>query len=129
MDDLEDGELEAKPSSIGNSVNTSGVEVTIAMPDNQRRKKQRKGFDVAAFIKREVNKSRRELQLMLHKVHYTCLLAHLVHLDKLLSNQLLQATGLSMVPLAYSGTPPDKMSLIGIGALVSWLRGAVPVNK
>jgi len=125
VDDVEEEQAEIKAESGM----ANGVEVTIAMPDNQRRKKQKKGFDVAAFIKREVNKSRRELQLMLHKVHYTCLLAHLVHLDKLLSNQLLQATGLSMVPLAHSGTPPDKMSLIGIGALVSWLRSAVPVNK
>jgi len=128
-DSVDDVEEEEQAEIKAESEMVNGVEVTIAMPDNQRRKKQKKGFDVAAFIKREVNKSRRELQLMLHKVHYTCLLAHLVHLDKLLSNQLLQATGLSMVPLAHSGTPPDEMSLIGIGALVSWLRGAVPVNK
>ena len=128
-DSVDDVEEEEQAEIKAESEMVNGVEVTIAMPDNQRRKKQKKGFDVAAFIKREVNKSRRELQLTLHKVHYTCLLAHLVHLDKLLSNQLLQATGLSMVPLAHSGTPPDKMSLIGIGALVSWLRGAVPVNK
>merc|ERR1719266_3233943 len=122
MDDLEDGELEAKPSSIGNSVNTSGVEVTIALPDNQRRKKQKKGFDVAAFIKREVNKSRRELFLVLHKTHYVCLLAHLTHLDAILSNPLLQATSLSLVPMVHGNTPPTKFTLIGLGALVSWLR-------
>ena len=129
MDDLEDGELEAKPSSIANSVNTSGVEVTIAVPDNQRRKKQKKGFDVAAFIKREVSKSRRELFLLLHKTHYVCLLAHLTHLDGLLSSPLLKATGLSLVPLAHGSTPTSKLTILGLGALVSWLRGAIPVNK
>ena len=129
MDDLEDDELEAKPSSIANSVNTSGVEVTIAVPDNQRRKKQKKGFDVAAFIKREVSKSRRELFLLLHKTHYVCLLAHLTHLDGLLSSPLLKATGLSLVPLAHGSTPTSKLTILGLGALVSWLRGAIPVNK
>ena len=41
------------------------------------RRKQKKGFHVEAFIKREVSKSRRELFLILHKTHYVCLLAHL----------------------------------------------------
>ena len=84
---------------------------------------------MAAFIKREVSKSRRELFLLLHKTHYVCLLAHLTHLDGLLSSPLLKATGLSLVPLAHGSTPTSKLTILGLGALVSWLRGAIPVNK
>ena len=128
MEDIDPEDVNSKPAG-SESKPRAGVEVMIAMPDNQRRKKQKKGFDVAAFIKREVNKSRRELFLMLHKTHYVCLLAHLTHLDTLLSSPLLKAMGLSLVPLAHGSTPPTKLTLIGLGALVSWLRGAVPVNK
>ena len=91
-------------------------------------KKQKKAFDVATFIKREVSKSRRELFLILHKTHYVCLLAHLTHIDCLLSNPLLKAMGLSLVPLTYGSTPVTKLTLVGLGALVSWLRGAIPVG-
>ena len=126
MDDID--QEESKPAS-SKVEPIAGVEVTIAVPDNQRRKKQKKAFDVAAFIKREVSKSRRELFLILHKTHYVCLLAHLTHIDCLLSNPLLKAMGLSLVPLTYGSTPVTKLNLVGLGALVSWLRGAIPVNK
>jgi len=126
MDDID--QEESKPAS-SKVEPIAGVEVTIAVPDNQRRRKQKKAFDVAAFIKREVSKSRRELFLILHKTHYVCLLAHLTHIDCLLSNPLLKAMGLSLVPLTYGSTPVTKLTLVGLGALVSWLRGAIPVNK
>ena len=70
-------------------ISQEGVQVAIALPEHMRRKKK-KGFDVAAFIKREMGKARRELQVLLHKAHTVCLLAHLRHLDLLLDRPLLQ---------------------------------------
>jgi len=104
------------------------VEVTIAMPKHPQQRKRKKGLDVAAYIKKEMAKSRREVQEVVHKSHFTCLLAHLLHTDRLLCHPLLQATALSLLPTSLT-TSPSQLTILGLGHLLSWLRGAVPVNK
>ena len=42
-------------------VSKDGVEITVAMPEGLKRKKK-KGFDVAAYIKRKIGKARREVR-------------------------------------------------------------------
>ena len=44
-------------------VSKDGVEITVAMPEGLKRKKK-KGFDVAAYIKRKIGKARREVCLL-----------------------------------------------------------------
>ena len=48
-------------------VSKDGVEITVAMPEGLKRKKK-KGFDVAAYIKRKIGKARREVRAHLLSV-------------------------------------------------------------
>ena len=104
-----------------------GVEVTLALPENMRRKKK-KGFDVAAYLRRRLGRVRREVQVLLHRTHFLGLAAHLRHLDMLLERPVLQAVALSLVPPAHLASP-SATTLTSLGALATWLRGAMPVSK
>ena len=46
-------------------VSKDGVEITVAMPEGLKKKK-RKGFDVAAYIKRKIGKARREVRIIIY---------------------------------------------------------------
>ena len=93
-------------------VSKDGVEITVAMPEGLKKKK-RKGFDVAAYIKRKIGKARREVRisihylihlvgkattipilnqvaLLQHQAHYVCMLAHLRHIDHVLNKPILK---------------------------------------
>ena len=75
--------------------------------------KKRKGFDVAAYIKRKIGKARREVRIIIyfliqlidkattipilnqvallqHQAHYVCMLAHLRHIDHVLNKPILK---------------------------------------
>merc|ERR1719186_1236454 len=99
-----------------------GVEVTISLPQHLRKKKK-KGFDVAAFLKRELSRARRELAVLVHKNHLTCLLAHLMHLHTSLSTSMLQGLALSIVPESHCHKP-DQLTLARLGSLLAWVREA-----
>ena len=80
------------------------------MPEGLKKKK-RKGFDVAAYIKRKIGKARREVRIIIyyliqlvdttililnqvallqHQAHYVCMLAHLRHIDHVLNKPILK---------------------------------------
>ena len=108
-------------------VSKEGVEVTVALPENMRRKKK-KGFDMAAYMRRRLGRVRREVQVLLHRVHFLGLVAHLRHLDSLLERPVLQAVALSLVPPAHLATPA-AFTLTRLAALATWFRGAMPVTQ
>jgi len=101
------------------------IEINIALPENRKRKK---GFDLAAYLKRELAKGRRELQVLLHQCHYLCLVAHLRYLNLALQDNMLQSVALSLVPAAHSH-PLSNLTLPRLQGLVSWLRDALPITK
>ena len=59
-DEEEEGEETKEKEPL---VSKDGVEITVAMPEGLKRKKK-KGFDVAAYIKRKIGKARREVRLL-----------------------------------------------------------------
>ena len=61
-EELEEEEEEEDLDNKEPVISKEGVQISIALPDNMRKKKK-KGFDVAAYIKREMGKARRELQV------------------------------------------------------------------
>ena len=101
----EEGEEEGEKEPV---ISPEGVQVAIALPEHMRRKKK-KGFDVAAFIKREMGKARRELQVLLHKAHTVCLLAHLRHMDLLLERPILKVSSILPPFLPHSIPPPSLL--------------------
>ena len=74
-----------------------GVEITVPVPEHLRKRKK-KGFDVEAYLKREMAREVRELSLVTHKSSLVCLLAHVLHLNSVTSDPGLQCLALSLVP-------------------------------
>eukprot|EP00092_Neocalanus_flemingeri_P034789 GFUD01037861.1.p1 GENE.GFUD01037861.1~~GFUD01037861.1.p1 ORF type:complete len:898 (+),score=341.47 GFUD01037861.1:69-2762(+) len=118
-------EEDTKPTA--HVVPKEGVEITIPLPQHLRKKKK-KGFDIAAFLKRELSKARRELAVLQHKSHLTCLLAHLVYLHTSLSTSMLEGLALSIVPDSHCHQG-DQLTLARLGSLLAWVREAIPVNR
>ena len=76
---------------------TEAVEVTVALPE--KKKAKRKTFDVEAYVRREIQKARRENQELLHKAHFLCMLAHLRYLSgKVSASKVALGCALSVVP-------------------------------
>jgi len=122
-------DIEDEPdNTAAPAVPKEGVEITIAVPEHLRKKKKKKGFDVAAFLKREIARARRELAVLLHKSHFTCLVANLIYLNRSLSTSMLQGLALSIVPTSHSHKPKD-LTLTRLASLVTWVREAIPVNR
>ena len=121
-----------------------GVEITVPVPEHLRKKKK-KGFDVEAYLKREMAREVRELSLVTHKSGLVCLLAHVLHLNSVTSDPGLQCLALSLVPqnnlfTKVRNSPhvetitncfvfQDTITLIRLGHLVSWLRDSIPISK
>ena len=98
-DDEDEGDLidAGERQSQGEDDRTEGVEVTVALPE--KRKAKRKVFDVEAYVKRAIQKARRENQVLLHKAHFLCLLAHLRYLSGMVSAcKVSLGCALSVVP-------------------------------
>jgi len=118
-------ENDAKPTAP--LVPKEGVEITIALPQHLRKKKK-KGFDVAAFLKREMSRAKRELQVLMHKCHLTCLVANLLYLHTSLSTSMLKGVALSIIPESHN-YKPQQLTLARLGSLLAWVREAIPVNR
>ncbi|CAN7937715.1 unnamed protein product [Ixodes hexagonus] len=103
VDDSTSGSDWEEVSQETPAIPANGVVITL---QPHERKQKKAGFDPAAYLKRELNRARRELRVVTHKVHLLCLLAHGLHLERVLADRTLQATALSLLSpefLAYSG--------------------------
>merc|ERR1711915_47239 len=100
---------------------------TVALPQHMKRKK-RKGFDVEAYLKRQLGRARREIALLMHKSHIVCLLGHMLSMNKILSMHELRGLALSIVPATHCHTE-SSLTLVRLGYLITWLKETIPVNK
>ena len=56
--------------------------ISIELPhEDAIRKRKKKGFDMEAWVRRELGRAQRELQMLKHQAHVACLLAHLRYLN------------------------------------------------
>lgn len=126
-DDEEDEDEEGKEEEAQHVLPKEGIQINIALPDKYKRKKK-KGFDVAAFLKRELSKARRETQALVHQAHFVSLVAHLRYLNDLLTDEVLYGSALSILPQAHHHAP-HNVTILKLNSLVKWLREFIPVNK
>ena len=129
-DDDTDHENEYNDENIKQEVQHStahgDIEVTLEMP-GKKHKKETKSFDVQAYVKREISKARREIQLVMHQSHILCLIAHLRHINKQVNSPLLQAVALSIVPRAHI-IRSSQLNSIKLTQMLGWFRSAIRVN-
>ena len=119
--DQEEEEVEKQPVTA-----KDGVEVTVELPAHLRKRmKKKKGFDVEAFLKRELGRARREVGVLLQQSGLVCRLAHLLHLHCSLQSPTLQAQALSVLPAAHT---EGNLTLARLAALTAWVRENIPVS-
>lgn len=76
-------------------VRKEGVQITVELPGAMRRKKE---VDLMASIKRRINRVKKDNQILMHKVHLLCWLAHGNYVNSVLNSESLLAIALSLIP-------------------------------
>ena len=79
LSDSENEETEVKNES---QPEVKEETISIELPhEDAIRKRKKKGFDMEAWVRRELGRAQRELQMLKHQAHVACLLAHLRYLN------------------------------------------------
>ena len=110
------------------------IEIKLEDTGNNIGLRRKKGLDAEAYVKREFSRVQREFQIILHKVSFLGLVAHLRKMNRYLGatgsseegSKLLLAMGLSVVPAAHA-TKSEQLTIVRLGSFVSWFRDAFPV--
>ena len=104
-----------------------GIEVTLEMPDLYRKRKK-KGFDIEAHLRRRLNRVRRELQVLIHKVHLLCWIAHGQYINSVLNSEILMAQCLSLIPSQHC-YPSKYINLSYLEQIVEWFKKTVTITE
>ena len=137
LSDEEDEESKNKDKSNATENEEPIKAVSIELPqENVMRKRKKKGFDVEAWVRRELGRAQRELQMLKHQTHVLCLIGHLKYLNSYAafppadhnSAQLLLATAMSIIPTAHY-VPAKDLDMIRLSAFVSWFKSAFQCLK
>ncbi|KAG8222346.1 hypothetical protein J437_LFUL001333 [Ladona fulva] len=116
---------EAKPEEKPHVIPKEGVQITIDAPELFRRKK-RKGIDLEACLKRRLNRNKRQIQVLVHKVHLLCWIAHGRYVNYILNSKDLMGFGLSLIPSKHC-YPPSRTDLDYLEQIVQWFRKTIPI--
>ena len=109
-------------SSSGDESNRP-VEITLENTGYVSGTTKKKIFGSEAHAKREFHRIKREIQLLLHKASFTCLVAHIRFINSYLGapgsigeehSKFLLAIGLSIIPVAHA-THPEKLTIVRLG--------------
>ena len=122
----DDSDWEAVDTHSSDLATKGFVEVTLPS-DVTIQKKKKKGFDVEAYMKRQLSRVRRELQQLFHKTHLLCLLSRALQLNALLNSETPLACAMSMLPSKYA-YPPKRVSLSYVEKFLKWFREKVPLE-
>ncbi|XP_060535427.1 DNA repair protein complementing XP-C cells homolog [Cylas formicarius] len=97
------------------------VEITIGMPDVVRKKK---GIDLLAVMKRRLNRIRKENQILVHKVHLLCWIAHGNYVNCQINDTQVLGLALSLLP-SEQCYPSDRTDLSYLEQIVQWYKRTV----
>ncbi|XP_047004382.1 DNA repair protein complementing XP-C cells homolog isoform X1 [Schistocerca americana] len=116
-----------KGQEIKHTIPKEGIAVTVQVP-NMHQKKKKKGVDVAAYVRRQINRVRRDIQILMHKAHLLCWVAHGNYVNKILNSEMLMALSLSLVPSKYCYTD-RHIDLANLKRIVQWFSKTVAVQE
>lgn len=105
-----------------NIIPKDGIQVTVELPGVMRKKK---GVDLMASIKRRLNRVRKENQVLVHKVHLLCWIAHGNYINKALNNQIILSMALSLVPSELCPSNKKPVNLKYLEKVVMWYQDAI----
>ncbi|XP_049937676.1 DNA repair protein complementing XP-C cells homolog isoform X2 [Schistocerca serialis cubense] len=116
-----------KGQEVKHTIPKEGIAVTVQVP-NMHQKKKKKGIDVAVYVRRQINRVRRDIQILMHKAHLLCWVAHGNYVNKILNSEMLMALALSLVPSKYCYTD-RHIDLSNLKRIVQWFSKTVAVQE
>ncbi|KRT81573.1 hypothetical protein AMK59_5601, partial [Oryctes borbonicus] len=100
-----------------------GVQITVELPGNARKKK---GTDLMDIVKRRINRIKKENQVYIHKVHLLCWIAHGNYTNKVLCNENLIGLSLSLLP-SQKSFPPQRLDIPYLEEMLQWYRKTISI--
>ncbi|KAI4468345.1 dna repair protein xp-c / rad4 [Holotrichia oblita] len=123
--DSEKDEWEEINSSENVLIPKKGVEITVELPGNVRKKKR---TDIMDAIKRKINRVKKENQVYIHKVHLLCWIAHGIYLNKILNSENLMGLALSLLP-SQKCYPSERLNISYLEEILQWYRKTITISK
>ncbi|XP_077457474.1 DNA repair protein complementing XP-C cells [Stigmatopora argus] len=129
-DDWEEVEELAEPLSPAKTpelvLPSQPVEIEIETPEV--RKKQKKAAEFEMYLKRMMNRYKKDLLVDTHKVHLMCLLASGMFHNRLCSEPNLMAVALSMLPAHFLAVVQERKDWNYVSGLLKWFQATFTLN-
>ncbi|XP_029292232.1 DNA repair protein complementing XP-C cells isoform X2 [Cottoperca gobio] len=105
---------------------TQPVEIEIETPEV--RKKQKRQLEFEAYLRRMMNRFKKDVLIDTHKVHLMCLIANGMFRSRLCSEPDLLAITLSLLPTHYSMVAKERIDQNYLSGLLKWFRATFTLN-
>ncbi|XP_029013015.1 DNA repair protein complementing XP-C cells isoform X2 [Betta splendens] len=92
------------------------------------RKRQKKQAEFETYLRRMVNRYKKDLLIDTHKVHLLCLLASGMFHSRLCSEPDLLAVTLSLLPAHFCAVDKDRIDQNYLSGLLKWFRATFTLN-
>ncbi|XP_023144959.2 DNA repair protein complementing XP-C cells isoform X1 [Amphiprion ocellaris] len=102
------------------------VEIEIETPEVRKRQKRQAEFET--YLRRMMNRYKKDVWIDTHKVHLMCLLASGMFRNRLCSEPDLLAITLSLLPTRYSNVEKGCINLSYLSLLLKWFRQTFTLN-
>nr|XP_057940262.1 DNA repair protein complementing XP-C cells [Doryrhamphus excisus] len=129
-DDWEEVEELAEPLGPPESTEpvlpTEPVQIEIETPEVQKKQKKKAEFEM--YLRRMMNRYKKDLLIDTHKVHLMCLLANAMFRNRLCSEPDLLAITLSLLPTRISAVAKERIDQNYLSGLLKWFRANFTLN-
>ncbi|KAK7884619.1 hypothetical protein WMY93_027742 [Mugilogobius chulae] len=102
------------------------VEIEIETPEARKKKKRQAEWD--AYLRRMVNRYKKDLLIDTHKVHLLCLVANARFRNSLCSEPDLLAITLSLLPAHFGNVAKERIDQNYLSGLHKWFKATFTLN-
>ncbi|KAK5923367.1 hypothetical protein CgunFtcFv8_000346 [Champsocephalus gunnari] len=107
---------------------TQPVEIEIEIETSEVRKKKKRQAEFETYLRRMMNKIKKDVLIDTHKVHLMCLIAGGMFRSSLCSEPDLLAITLSLLPTHYSNVAKERIDRNYLSGLLKWFRATFTLN-
>ncbi|KAJ4933892.1 hypothetical protein JOQ06_006701 [Pogonophryne albipinna] len=107
---------------------TQPVEIEIEIETSEVRKKKKRQAEFETYLRRMMNKIKKDVLIDTHKVHLMCLIAGGMFRSSLCSEPDLLAITLSLLPTHYSMVAKERIDQNYLSGLLKWFRATFTLN-
>ncbi|KAL3063909.1 hypothetical protein OYC64_000265 [Pagothenia borchgrevinki] len=104
------------------------VEIEIEIETSEVRKKKKRQAEFETYLRRMMNKIKKDVLVDTHKVHLMCLIAGGMFRSSLCSEPDLLAITLSLLPTHYSMVAKERIDQNYLSGLLKWFRATFTLN-